>query len=196
MFQIRRESSFKAPVPLSRIFFRLFTVETIDQSRTIWNRSTRYSFLSKRNRYHPHNILNHLRISRKLYSFCLINLKLSRIVSVKCSETVVMNLHIIGNTFVNIRISSHTLHFHHSNWFQIVRDCWIYLYSEKSQNIFGQVGPANGFCAQCSHDLLEFPFWDKNSDRCTTLKPYSRYTCLEVGFNNNFTPCYTVWLYL
>ena len=33
------------------------------------------------------------------------------------------NLHIIGNTFVNIRINSHTLHFHHSDWFQIVRDC-------------------------------------------------------------------------
>ena len=62
----------------------------------------------------------------KLLSLPLINPQLScfvRKISVKCSETTVMNLHIIGNTFVNIRINSHTLHFHHSDWYQIVRDC-------------------------------------------------------------------------
>ena len=41
----------------------------------------------------------------------------------KCSETVMMNPNIIGNRFVNIRIDSLTLHFHHSDWFQFVRDC-------------------------------------------------------------------------
>ena len=82
--------------------------------------------------------MNYLPISRKLFSFCLINPQLSwfvRKVSVKCSERVVMNLHIIGSTFVNIRMNSHTLHFHHSHWFQIVRDCWIYLYREQSGKI-------------------------------------------------------------
>ena len=59
---------------------------------------------------------------------------------VKCSETVIMNLHIIGSTFVNIWINNHTLPFHHSDWFQIVRDCWIKLYREQSENIFDQVG--------------------------------------------------------
>ena len=83
-------------------------------------------------------------ISRNIFSFCLINPQLScfdRKVSVKCSETVVMNLRITGNTFVNIRINSHTLHFHHSGWFQVVRNCWIYLYREQLEKIFGQVGP-------------------------------------------------------
>ena len=80
--------------------------------------------------------MKYLRISRKLFSFCLFNHPLScfvRKVSVKCSETVVMNLHIIGNTFVKIRIKSHTLHFHHSDWFPIVRDCLLYLYREQSE---------------------------------------------------------------
>ena len=36
---------------------------------------------------------------------------------VKCSETVVINLHVIVNTFVNIRMNSHTLHFYHSDLF-------------------------------------------------------------------------------
>ena len=31
-----------------------------------------------------------------------------------------MNLDIIGNTFVNIRINSHTLHFHQSDWFKLI----------------------------------------------------------------------------
>ena len=132
-----------APVTLSRTFFRLFTIETIERSRPIWNWSARQSFLSKRNRYHPYNILNYLLFSRKLFSFCLINPQLSsfvRKVSVKCSEPVVTNHH-IGNTFVNIRIHSHTLHFHHSDWFKIVSDCWIYIYREQSANMFGQVDP-------------------------------------------------------
>ena len=65
-------------------------------------------------------------VNPKLYCFV-------RWVSVECSETVVMNLQIIWNTFVNIRINSHTLHFHHSDWFQIVRDCRFYLYREQSE---------------------------------------------------------------
>ena len=81
----------KATVPLTQIFSWLFTIETIEQSRTIFNCSAQYSFLSKRNRNHPYNILNYLHISRKLFSFCLINPQLSyfdRKVSVKCSEKV------------------------------------------------------------------------------------------------------------
>ena len=42
-----------------------------------------------------------------------------RKVSAKCSETVMMNLHKIGHTFVNIRINSHTLHFHHPIVFRL-----------------------------------------------------------------------------
>ena len=38
-------------------------------------------------------------------------------------------------------MNSHTMHFHHSNWFPIVRHCWIYIYHEQSEKIFGQVGP-------------------------------------------------------
>ena len=77
-----------------------------------------------------------MRISWKPFSFYLIDplpYCFVRKVSVKCSETVAMNLHIFGNTFVSIRINSHTMHFHHSNWFQIVCDCWIYLYHEQSE---------------------------------------------------------------
>ena len=95
-------------------------------------------------RYYPYKILNYLRISLKLFSFCLINPQLScfvRKMSVKCSENLVMNLDIIGNTFVNIRKNSHRLHFHLSDWFQIVRDFWIYHYREQSESIFRQVGP-------------------------------------------------------
>ena len=44
------------PVPLSRIFFGLFTMETIEQSRTSLNRS----FMLKRSRYHPYNILKYI----------------------------------------------------------------------------------------------------------------------------------------
>ena len=79
-------------------------------------------------RYNPFTILNYLRISRRLFSFCHTNPMLPwivRIMSVKCSEMIIMNLHIIENTFVTSRINSHTLHFHHFDWFQIVRDCWI-----------------------------------------------------------------------
>ena len=65
------------------------------------------------------------------------------------TKTVVINLHIIGTIFVNIRIDSHSLHFHHSDWFQIVRDCCIYLHRVQSDKIFGQVGPA----------LKENSFW-------------------------------------
>ena len=68
--------------------------------------------------------------------FIVLNPQLScfvRKVSVECSETVVMSLHIIGNTFVNIWIISHKLHFHHSDWFQIVPDCWIYLVNNRKQ---------------------------------------------------------------
>ena len=71
-----------------------------------------------------------------MFSVCLINPRLSCFVhkmSVKCSETVVVNLHYIGNNFVNIRINSHTLHFHHSDWFKIVCDCWIHPYREQSE---------------------------------------------------------------
>ena len=50
----------------------------------------------------------------------------------KFSETVMVNLNIIRNTFINIRINSFTLHFHHSDWFQIVRDCRIFLYHKQS----------------------------------------------------------------
>ena len=63
------------------------------------------------------NILKYLRIFRKLFSFCLINPQLSyslRKVSANCSETVAMYLHIIGNTFGNIRAISDILHVHHS----------------------------------------------------------------------------------
>ena len=91
-------------------------------SQSAWN--TRFYFGHQK--LCMDNNMNYLRISIKLFSFCLINPQLScsvRKVSVKCSETVVMNLHIIGNTFVIIRINSHTLHFHHSDWFQSVRDC-------------------------------------------------------------------------
>ena len=60
-------------------------------------------------------ILNFLHISQKLFSFCRIKssaiLFCSQSVH-KCSEMFMMNLHIIGNTFVNIRINSLTLHFH------------------------------------------------------------------------------------
>ena len=80
----------------------------------------------EKNRYHPYNILDFLRISRKLFSFCVVDPKLScfvRRMSVKGSKTAVMNFHITGNTFVNIRINSHTFHFHHSDWIPIVRDC-------------------------------------------------------------------------
>ena len=53
-----------------------------------------------------------------------------------------MNLHKIGNTFVNIQINSQSLHFHQcSDWFQIVCDRWIYLYCKQSEKIFGQMGP-------------------------------------------------------
>ena len=45
---------------------------------------------------------------------------------VKCSQTVVMNINIIRNTFVNIMINSHTLHFHQSDWFQIVQIVYIH----------------------------------------------------------------------
>ena len=38
----------KAPVQLSQIFLRLFTIETIEQPRTILNQSTSLSFLSKK----------------------------------------------------------------------------------------------------------------------------------------------------
>ena len=126
----------KASVPLSRICFRLFTMDIIEQSRTIWNQSARLSFLSKRNRYHPYNILNYLRIPRKLFSFCLINPQLScfvRKMSVKSSETIVIDLHIIGNTSLNNRTNSHTLYFHHSDLFQFVDDRWIYLCREQSE---------------------------------------------------------------
>ena len=37
----------------------------------------------------------------------------------KCPETVMMNLNIIRNTFVNIRINSLKLHFHHFAWFRL-----------------------------------------------------------------------------
>ena len=70
--------------------------------------------LLKRNRYCPYNILNYLLFSWIPVSFCLITAQLSCLVCkmfVKCSETVKMNLHIIGSTFVNIRINGHTLHF-------------------------------------------------------------------------------------
>ena len=40
---------------------------------------------------------------------------LNPIDTVQFSETVVINLHIIGNTFVSIRINSHTMHFHQFN---------------------------------------------------------------------------------
>ena len=92
-------------------------------------RRTRYRLSQpdtvQRNRYNPYNNLNYLSISRKVFSICLIDAKLScfvRKMFVECSETVIINLHVIGNTFVNIRLNSHTLHFHHSDWFQIVRD--------------------------------------------------------------------------
>ena len=52
---------------------------------------------------------------------------------------VVMNFHIIENIFVNIWINSLTLHFHHSDWFQIVCDC-LYL-SLTIGKIFSKVGP-------------------------------------------------------
>ena len=109
----------------------------------IANKLKSLNFVSKRNPYHPYIVLNYLRISRKLFSFYLINLQPPCFVhkmSVKCPETVVINLHMIGNTFVNIRIYGHTLHFHHSDWFQIVRDCWIYLYREQSDKISDQNG--------------------------------------------------------
>ena len=104
---LRSYNTIKPRSHLAEYCFRLFTIETIEQSQTIRNRSARQSFLSKRNRYHPYNILKYLRISRKLFSFCLINPQLTcsvRKLSVKCSETVVMNLYIIGNIFGNIRI--------------------------------------------------------------------------------------------
>ena len=80
----------------NRIFFRLSTIDSVEQSRTIWNRSARQSFLSKGNRYHTYIILKYLRISRKLFSFCLIYPQLScfvRKMSEKCPETVVINPH-------------------------------------------------------------------------------------------------------
>ena len=41
--------------------------------------------------------------------------------SVKCSEMDMMNLHIMGNTFIIFVKKSHiALHFHHSDWFLIV----------------------------------------------------------------------------
>ena len=42
-----------------------------------------------------------------------------RLFTIETIDAQYMNLHIIGNTFVNIRINS----FRHSEWFQIVRDC-------------------------------------------------------------------------
>ena len=72
------------------------------------------TFLSKRNRNHPYNIFE---------LFAYLSETVLILSSDKMFKTVVMNLHIIGNTFVNIRINSHTLHFHHYDWFKIVRDC-------------------------------------------------------------------------
>ena len=63
--------------------------------------------------------------------------------SVKRSETVVMNLHVIGNTFVNIRKNCHTLHFHHFDWLQLNLSLSLTI-----GKIFGQVGP--GLCDAAS----------------------------------------------
>ena len=110
-----------------------------------------------------------MRISRKLFSFGLINTHIScfvRKMSVKCSETVVINLRIIRNTSANIRLIIPTLHFHHSNCFSIVCDSWIYLYREQSEKIFRQVGPGPAIiklfesenelkCKNHLHDFIE-----------------------------------------
>ena len=53
------------------------------------------------------------------------------------SETVVMNLHIIGNTFVNIRINSLTVFF---SSFRLVSDC-CFISIVNNRKIFGKVGP-------------------------------------------------------
>ena len=128
-----------APVPLSRITFRLLTIEAIEQSETgkvivsVEMKSVSFILDFELFAY----FLETLLILSYLSSLsCFV-----RKMSIKRLETVVMNLHVIGNTFVNIRKNSHTLHFHHSDWFQIVRDCWIYLYRKQSERIFGQVGP-------------------------------------------------------
>ena len=49
-----------------------------------------------------------------------------------------INLHIIGNTFVDIRIDSHTMHLHHSDCLQIVEFISIV---DNRKKIFGQAGP-------------------------------------------------------
>ena len=101
--------------------------------------------------------------------FVFLNTRLTcfvRKVSVKCSETVVMNLHIIGNTFVIIQISSHTMEFHHSDWVQIVRDCWTYLLSRTIGKIFGQVGPGLNTKRTRSDFFLSYT---KNRFVCTNL---------------------------
>ena len=96
------------------------------------------------NQYYPYNILKYLRVSRELFSFRLINPQLScfvRKVSVKCPETVVIILHIIDNTFVNIRINSHTMHFHHSNCFRLFAIAEFISIAHNWKKIFGQVKP-------------------------------------------------------
>ena len=71
--------------------------------------------------------MNYFHNSRKLSSFYRIKHSaiLLRSQSVrKCSETIVMNLHIIGNTFANNQINSHTLHWFHicSRLFAIIAE--------------------------------------------------------------------------
>ena len=90
-----------------------------------------------------YNDMNYFHNSRKLSSFYRIKHSaiLLRSQSVrKCSETIVMNLHIIGNTFANNQINSHTLHWFHicSRLFAIIAEINSVVNNLK---IFGQVGP-------------------------------------------------------